>query len=402
MKYSILFLLYRSKTNSRGLCPIRCRITYNKKRKEFSTGIFINPNSWSSRKQTVKETDQSANFYNHKLSLISQKLNQAFLFLEINQSYFTVIDIYEEYKGESPKKELSLKAVFELYLKRIELLIDKEIKLVTYKKYVETFGHLKFFLSEKYRNNELLIDQLKVNFLEEFEYFLKTRRNLQQSTINKTIQRFRRILKFAQAEGYILKDPFILYRPKSIKKEVIFLSKEELMKLEEKEFQLSRLQKIKDLFVFCCYTGLGFNEMANLRKDDIYEEFDGKHWVHVKRSKTGRTYKIPILKQAQSIIDKYKDESSEYVLPKISNQRFNGYLKEIAVLCGIKKNLTHHIARKTFATTVLLYNNVPIEVVSKLLGHSKIQTTESHYGKIIDERLSQEMLKLKTKLSQNE
>ena len=137
--------------------------------------------------------------------------------------------------------------------------------------------------------------------------------------------------------------------------------------------------------------------MANLKKEDVYEEFDGKLWIHVKRQKTGRTYKLPVLRQAQVIIDKYCDESVAYVLPNISNQRFNGYLKEIADVCGIKINLTHHIARKTFATTVLLYNYVPMEIVSKLLGHSKLQTTQDHYGLVIEQRISEEIKRINGK-----
>ena len=157
---------------------------------------------------------------------------------------------------------------------------------------------------------------------------------------------------------------------------------------------MDRLTRIRDMFVFCCYTGLGFSEMVNLRKTDIYVEFDRKPWIHVKRQKTKGAYKIPLLKKAEQIIEKYNVESKEKVLPGITNQRFNAYLKEIANLCGIKKNLTHHVARKTFATTVLLYNDVPMEIVSKLLGHSKLQTTQDHYGQIVERRISEEIDKL--------
>ena len=219
-----------------------------------------------------------------------------------------------------------------------------------------------------------------------------------QSTLNKAIQRFRKVVRYAISQDYLSKDPFILYKPKTVKKEVVFLTIEELTILEEKEFEMERLNRIRDMFVFCCYTGLGFKEMASLKKEDIFIEFDGKPWIHVKRQKTGRVYKLPILRQAQEIIDKYNNESNGKILPSISNQRFNGYLKEIATICGIKKNLTHHIARKTFATTVLLYNDVPMEIVSKLLGHSKLQTTQDHYGLVIEQRISDEMGRIGKKI----
>lgn len=398
MKFTILFLLYRSKINTKGLCPIRCRITYNKKRKEFSTGIFIEPKSWYSKKQCVKETDEHSKIINQKLSLISQKLHQAFLFLEVNLTNFTVSDIYRKYKGETPKKEFGVIEVFDLYIKRLKLLVDKEIKLVTYKKYIESCTHLKSFIKAKFKLKDYPFKQLKSNFLVDYEYFLKTEKNLQQSTINKAIQRFRRVVKYAISEEYLNRDPFVLYKPKSVKKEVIYLTKVELQKLEEKKFEVERLQKVKDMFIFCCYTGLGFKEMVSLKKKQIVKEFDDNLWLHIHRKKTNKLYKIPLLPKAEAILLKY-DFESEFVLPKMYNSHFNAYLKEIASLAGINKKLSHHIARKTFATTVLLYNDVPMEIVSKLLGHSKLQTTQDHYGKIIDKKVSEQMKRISKKLS---
>lgn len=227
--------------------------------------------------------------------------------------------------------------------------------------------------------------------------YLKTEKNFQQSTLNKAIQRFRKVIKHAISEDYIDKDPFMLYKAKRVKKEVVFLSPEQLKKLEETNFKVKRIQQIKDIFVFCCYTGLGFSEMKNLKKNDIALDFDGELWLAVKRVKTNSSYKVPLLSKAKEIKRKYNIDDSEYVFPKVSNPNFNAYLKEIADIVGIEFNLTHHISRKTFASTVLLYNNAPIAIVSRLLGHSKIQTTQDSYGKIVENRISQEMSRLKGK-----
>src|SRR5690606_16230754 len=186
-----------------------------------------------------------------------------------------------------------------------------------------------------------------------------------------------------------------MYKPKTVKKKILFLSPEELKKLEQTNFEINRIQQIKDMFVFCCYTGLGFSEMSNLKKSNIVTEFDGNLWIHVLRNKTNGFYKVTLLPKAKEIMEVYINEDSEYVFPRMSNPKFNAYLKEIANVVGIEFNLTHHIARKTFATTVLLYNNVPIEIVSKLLGHSKIQTTQDSYGEIIQRSVSEQMEKLK-------
>ena len=174
--------------------------------------------------------------------------------------------------------------------------------------------------------------------------------------------------------------------------------KEELKKLEDQNFEIKRIQVIKDCFVFCCYTGLAFKEMSNLKKEHLVKGHDGMDWIRIKRQKTNKTVSIPILPKAQQIIDKYASDS-EYVLPVTSNARFNGYLKEIADVVGITKNLTHHIARKTFASTVLLYNDVPMEIVSELLGHSKMAITQQSYGKVVQKKVSEEMKKLNEKLT---
>jgi len=223
--------------------------------------------------------------------------------------------------------------------------------------------------------------------------YLKTEKKLQQSTLNKAIQRFRRVVKYAISEDYLAKDPFILYKAKRVKKTVVFLTPDQLKKLEETNFKIKRIQQIKDMFVFCCYTGLGFKEMTELKKQNITTEFDGELWLNINRAKTNRSYKVPILPKAKEIMEQYNDES-DYVFPSISNTHFNGYLKEIADVVGIEFNLTHHIARKTFASTVLLYNDVPMEIVSKLLGHSSMKVTQDSYGNIVQKKVSHVMQKL--------
>ena len=165
--------------------------------------------------------------------------------------------------------------------------------------------------------------------------------------------------------------------------------------LEDKTFEIKRIQVIKDCFIFCCYTGLAFKEMSNLKKEHLVIDNSGMNWIKIKRQKTNKTLSIPILPKAQMIIDTYMTEENENILPKISNSNFNAYLKETANLCGITKKLTHHMARRTFASTVLLYNNVPMEIVSELLGHTKLTTTQQSYGKIVQKKVGEEMMRLR-------
>jgi len=402
MKNNILyitFVLDRVKYNSKkGITPLRCRITYKNVRKVFSPGLFINPDNWDSKAQKVKPPNEENNLINTRISLIKQEINQAFLFLQVNNPDFDVEDLYSQYKGKPLQKEYGVIEVYNLYLERIKKLIGIEIQMVTYKKYEESLSHLKSFVKWKFKTSDVKLNSIKFNFITEYEYYLKVEKNFQLSTLNKAIQRFRKVISFAIGNNHLDKDPFMLYKAKRQKKEVVYLTKEELSNLEKQDFEIQRVQQIKDLFIFCCYIVLGFKEMSNLKKTDIVEGFDGELWLDIKRAKTQRSYKVPLMQQAKTILEKYADLEGDYTFPRMSNPKFNAYLKEIADVAKIRKNLTHHLARKTFATTVLLYNDVPMEIVSELLGHSKISTTQEHYAKVVQKKVSEHIGKLSEKL----
>lgn len=395
---SILFLIIKSKTNKKGLCPIRCRITYKGMRKVFSIGQMINPSQWDSKSQLDNSSKENSMINNH-LEVIRHKIQESYLKLKVQQDSLTVEDIYNDYKGISIQKEKGTIEVFNLHNERIKKLVGIDIKLVTYSKYLESKNHLEDFILWKYRKKDLNINTLKASFLTNYEYYLKTEKSLQQSTINKAIQRFRKVIKFAMAEDYLSKDPFILYRPIVKKKEVVFLTRTELKKIEDFTFSQERLQSVKDMFIFCCYSGLPYNEMSRLKPEHIVVGFDNRQWIEIIRSKTGRQLSIPLLCKAEELLMKY--EGDEYCFPPISNQKFNSYLKEIAHIVGIPQRLTHHMARRTFATTVLLYNDVPMEIVSELLGHSKMATTQLSYGKVIQSKVSEQIAGLSKRI-QNE
>ena len=240
-----------------------------------------------------------------------------------------------------------------------------------------------------------------MKFLMDFEYYLKLERNLKQVSINKSIQKVKKITKYAIGNDWLDKDPFILHKAKSVNHTVVFLSNEELKLLEEKKIDNVRLEKVRDCFVFCCYTGLPYTEMANLRGSNIVKGFDRKDWIKIVRKKTGRPMMIPLLPKALQILEGYssgEEKANDPLLPVISNQRFNSYLKEIAEIVGIEKKLSHHVARKTFASTVLLYNDVPMEIVSELLGHSSMAITQKHYGKVVKKKVSDHMNSLTKRL----
>lgn len=395
-KISITFVLAKSRINKAGKCSLRCRITFNKARYEFATGLFVYPDSWNSVLQQLTPANQENTYINTELSLMKNNISQAFLLLKIQKSSFNVEDIYLAFKGENIKTEKTILEVFELHNSKMHKLIGKSYTQATYYKFKETKNHVKNFIKHEYNRKDYLLNNLNLNFLEKFDFYLNSEVKQKQITINKTIQRLRKIIKLAISEDYITKDPFMLYTPKKVKNQIVFLTHDELKKLREFEFkQNERLQKVKDCFIFCCYTGLAFSEMENLKREHLVKEFDGNIWIKMVRKKTNGNVSVPLLTPAKEILSKYSND--EKILPVISNQKFNSYLKEICAIAGINKRVTHHVARKTFASTVLLYNNVPMEIVSELLGHSKITTTQEHYGKIVQKRVSETINQLMKK-----
>lgn len=397
-KISILFLLQRSRLNKQGNCPIRCRVTYLKKRKIFSTGLFINPKYWSSSQQLAKPQNTQNNIINTQLSLISQKINEAFLMLQVLTNVFDVDDIYRKYKGEDVKTEITILGAYDLHNEKTKKLIGVDFNELSWSRYIESRRKVASFISKFYKKNDVKLKDLDLKFITDLEYYFKTDLNLSHATVYRSLQRVKKIILFAIAENYLQKDPFMLFKNKKYKTEIVYLTGDELNRLENHSFTQDKLQKVKDMFVFCCYTGLAYQEMANLKTENIIINFDGNKWIQIKRQKTQKIISLPLLSKAEFILDKYNNSDNETLLPVISNQKFNSYLKEISEVLGIDKKLTHHIARKTFATTVLLYNDIPMETVSELLGHSNMNITQAHYGKIVNQNISKQMKKLNKKL----
>lgn len=394
--FKILFLINKARINTKGEAPIRCRITFNGTRKVFSTGLFINPDTWDNKSQKANLQITTQNYINTQLSLIKQEINQAFLFLQVQKEQFDVEDIYLKYKGTDTKQSKTLIEVFTLHNTKMNSLVGIEYTKSTYSKFIEAKQHTEDFLFYQFKKKNILLENINLKFLDDFDYYLKTQKKFKQITINKSIQRIRKIIKLAISEGYITTDPFLLYKPKKVINNITYLTTEELFNLENHKISQPRLNQVRDLFLFCCYTGLPYQEMTSLTKKNIVTKFDDKLWIDIYRQKTKKHLSIPLLPKAILILEKYQTNKS--LLPKISNQKFNSYIKEIAEIIGIEKRLTHHVARKTFASTVLLYNDVPMEIVSELLGHSNMAITQEHYGKIVQKKISEEMSKLSIKL----
>ena len=398
----ITFFLYTYKTNSKGEAPIYCKINLLDKKKHFSSGVYIIPSQWDKDSQRAKGIEDDVQLINRKLQEIYSQLVRLEKQLYDEGEAINLNSIYDRYRGKEVQHTL-----LSLYKDRLSImmaLVGKEYTLSTIKKFNEVCTHVQQFVKHHYRLDDILLKQVDFSFIKAFEEYL-LERGLKPITINKIIQRLKQITNYAFRCNLMLKDPFVNYKPLKEKKELVFLTAEELEKLEKFDFANHKLEKVKDLYLFSVYSGLAYHEVCELRKQHLTKGFDSKTWIKMTRQKTGREFFIPLLPQAESILKKYEDclDGSEgNLLPIISNAKINVFLKEIAAIVGIEKNLTHHTARKTFASTILLYNDVPMEIVSVLLGHANIGVTQKSYAQVVNKSISRHMNQLEEKLFRKE
>lgn len=253
-----------------------------------------------------------------------------------------------------------------------------------------------------HQKEDINVEDLKYSFITNFEYYLKAKKNIGHNATMKYLKNLKKIVFLARKYQWIDHDPFLGFKITQLEVNKEYLTKDEITQLHEKEFKIERLAQVRDVFIFCCYTGLSFADIQGLTDNDIQKGLEGEYWIKINRQKTGIQSHIPLLPEAKSIIEKYKKEKEPdlkgRLFPVTSNQKTNAYLKEIGDLCEITKNITFHMARHTFATTITLSNGVSIESVSSMLGHKSIRTTQI-YAKVVKEKVSQEMQELKSKLS---
>jgi integrase/recombinase XerD len=392
-KLSLLFFLYRSKVNSKDNMPLYCRITLNGKRKQFATGCFLKESDWDVKQSLHKGASQEVRHTNNQIKSIRKRLLHCYNMLGKTYEQPDVHDLYNSYAGKIIE-ERTLIGVFDHHISQIKALVGQDYTAATLGKFVLIKGHVCDFIQYQYRLNDLSLKQLNLGFLHDFDHYLKVQKKQNQNTVNKTIERVKKILKISVAHGWLSHDPFALFRKKRFVKELVFLNAGELTLLENGQL-LDRLNTVRNLFLFSCYTGLAYYELSTLTKAHLKKDKKGILWIEMIRRKTKRRFSVIVLPKALKILEYYsRADNNGLLLPSISNQKLNVYLKELATTVGISKHLTHHIARKTFAATVLLDNDIPIDVASFMLGHSKISTTEEFYAKVQRDRVILHMAKL--------
>ena len=398
-KISSTFILKSAKTTSKGLIPIYMRVTVDGKRFEISTQKQVEKSKWSTEMRKMKGNSEEARSVNEYLTLLSNKLFEAQKQLLLENEVITFETLRNKLFGKE-EKAITIVKVFKEHNDKMDKLIGTEYSYNTWKNFKTTLSHFEKYLVESYNVSDVPVKKIDFAMMTGFDFYLRSTLKCNNNTTIKYVKSVGKIINICLDNGWIEKDPLSNYKAKLKVVEREYLTELEIESMLNKQFVIPRLELVRDIFVFSCFTGLAYVDVQQLKKENISIGIDGSKWIFKNRQKTDIASKIPLLPVAEMIIDKYSENpvclNSGSILPILSNQKMNAYLKEIADVCGINKELTFHIARHTFATTVTLSNGVPIETVSKMLGHTNLKTTQ-HYAKILDKKISEDMLILKDK-----
>ena len=398
---SVLFIIKKAKLLKNGEAPICMRITVNKRVAEVMIKRSIPIDLWNQKKECSKGKDRVAAELNHYINTVRAKVLQIHRELEIDNKPITADIIKDCFYGRD-KVQRSLLEVYAEHNEKCRALIGKEYTESTVTKFDTSINRLKEYIRSNYHRDDIMLAELDGQFIRDFDFWLKTDKHCQNNSALKHLKNLKKVIRIALANDWIKKDPFYGIHFKQDEVNVEFLSREELDILMNKEFTIKRLEQVRDVFVFCCFTALAFVDVQQLSREHLIKDNNGALWIRKARQKTNQMCNIPVLSIPQRILRKYEDNAEcikkGVLLPVISNQRMNAYLKEIADLCSITKRLTTHVARHTAATVVFLANDVSMENVSKILGHSNIRMTQ-HYAKVLDSSIMRDMVNVEKNFS---
>lgn len=400
--FNVLFVVNSSKKLKDGSLPVYVRVTINSERAEFALQRTIREDCWISetgrtngKTKHNKEVNSYIDFVRSNIILKKRELEERGILV-------TAETLKNAYLGIDNKVPEVLE-LFRDHNEKVRKLEGKDFAHGTVVKYATCYNHVEDFLKNEKHVKDIKFSDINQMFLKDFEIFLKTARGCQHNTAIKYLANFKKIVRIAMANGWLKVNPFANYAFKLDDVDMNYLDEKELELLMNKNFRIVRIQQVRDVFLFCCFTGLAFSDVKSLTKNDIVEK-DGQLWIIKKRQKTKNWCNIPLMEPALQILERYEKHEGciihNRLLPVYTNQKMNAYLKEIADLTGINKNLSTHSARHTFATTVTLTNQVSIKVVSKMLGHSSVKMTEK-YARVVDDLIIKDMQQVKNKFGRS-
>lgn len=390
--FAILFFIRESRVRKDGTTSIEVVLTVNGERCSFSTGKKVKVTSWDKNKQLVKGKDEEAMSLNNYLKAVKAKLYEKEAELLDRGFVITAQLLYDAYFDKVEcLKEKSLLSILEEHNAERKAMVGKTVAPATYWVFEYTERLLKEFIQSKYQRDDLYLRELNLSFIQGFHSFLLGEKKMGQNSSTKHLKFLKKLLNLAVSNSYISYNPVNAYKVEREPVEIDFLDEEELRKIINFDTPIPRFERAKDMFLFGCFTGLSYIDIKTLTAEHFEKDATGRIWIKKRRVKTGVLSRIPLLPIAKLILDKYK--GGDKLLPIQDPADINKYLKDIAILCNIKKRITFHTSRHTFASTVTLANNISLEVVSKMLGHTNTRMT-THYAKLIDRCIGEQMDKL--------
>lgn len=390
----------RGKVNAEGTAPILLRITINGQQVATTVHHRIKPKFWDKDKGMPLKKAANEELISY-LETIRHRAVHAYNELLMEHEVVTPQMVRDTLFGfhTSGSQQMLLK-IWSEHNELLKPMIGKDCSYSLWQKHNTTLNYFKAFLKSKLRMDDMHVKLLRLDAVERFYMFLRNDSGLAHNTCLKHMQMFKKIVIRAQKNGWLRIDPFDGFSMRMEERRRSFLTPEELEAIERHHFSIPRMQLVRDLFLFSCYTGFAYIDVANLTKSNLDRTPDGLWWLRKPRQKTKLNSQVPVLKPAMEIIKRYAQVdrmgAEDKLFNVISNQKLNAYLKEMADICGIEKNLTFHVARHTFATTVILQNGVSVEALSRMMGHRDIKTTQ-HYARIVDRKLAEEMRGLSTR-----
>lgn len=404
--FGLLFYLKKRKNSQESSgtnVDVYVRITIDGKSCEISAKRKCDTGKWNTSSGRMNGKNDVAKEFNQYLDTLQQKVFEAKRKLIEIDKEVTAGSIRAILLGrEINKQKYMLMEIFRNHNDQMKLLVGNEFAEGTFERYETSLKHTRSFLKWKFRSDDIELKKLDYEFISDYEFWLKSERKCGHNSTMKYLSNFKKIVNRCLRNGWLAKDPFIGFKMTKREVERTPLTENELEEIMTKKIGTERIALVRDIFLFSCFTGMAYADVKKMKRQEIIIGPDGDNWIISKRQKTDVSARIPLLNRAQMIIEKYSNhplcQLDDRVLPVLSNQKMNAYLKEIADLCGIQKRLTYHIARHTFATTVTLSNGVPIETVAKMLGHRNLKTTQ-HYAKIIDRKISDDMKRIRDKFS---
>ncbi|MCM1074047.1 MAG: site-specific integrase [Ruminococcus sp.] len=395
--FTVRFYIRRDQTNKDGTAAIMVRVTVNGERAVFSSKLSVDPKLWDTNANRVIGTAKAIKELNRTLEDIRATIRNHYYELDRYDALVTAEKVKNAFLGITVRTE-SILQLFKEILDEYNALEGISKSKATVQKYTRCYKRVEQFLKSKYKLSDMPLVEIGHKFIVDFECYLRTVSKCNENTSAKFLQTFKMVIIRARNNGYIKGDPFANYKIRLKRVDRGYLTEEELERLRSTPITSKRVAQVRDVFLFCCYTGLAYIDLKLLREDNIRTSFDGKQWIMTHRHKTDTVVNVPILDIPMELLARYKGKCKNgYLLPILSNQKCNQYLKDVAKECKIDKNITFHMARHTFATTVTLSQGVPIESVSKMLGHTNIKTTQI-YARITNQKISRDMEALAEKM----